>query len=140
LVLCRTSFYAAASVLYGCGSFVAFLAPPRLGQEINSPFRTASIVALLASLAWLPLQAAVIGDGWTSALDYATLSALGKTTGGTAWLVPAAGSPNAAARPGAMRGRKDGAAAFLVGRSYRSLVRRHHRHREYGTDPRPLAG
>jgi putative copper resistance protein D len=87
LVLCRTSFYAAASVLYGCGSFVAFLAPPRLGQEINSPFRTASIVALLASLAWLPLQAAVIGDGWTSALDYATLSALGKTTGGTAWLV-----------------------------------------------------
>ena len=87
LVLCRISFYAAASVLYGCGCFVAFLAPPRLGQEISSPFRTAGVVALLASLAWLPIQAAVIGDGWTSALDWTTLSALSKTTGGTAWFV-----------------------------------------------------
>jgi putative copper resistance protein D len=87
LVLCRISFYAAASVLYGCGCFVAFLAPPRLSQEIRSPFRTASVVALLASLAWLPIQAAVVGGGWTSALDGATLLALSKTTGGTAWFV-----------------------------------------------------
>lgn len=87
LILCRASFDAAASVLYGCGCFVAFLAPPRLGQEISSPFRTAGVVALLASLASLPIQAAVIGSGWTSALDCATISALSKTTGGTAWLV-----------------------------------------------------
>jgi copper resistance protein D len=87
LVLCRISFYAAANVLYGCGCFEAFLAPPRLGHEISSPFQTASVVALLASLAWLPIQAAVIGGGWTSALDCATLSALSKTTGGTAWFV-----------------------------------------------------
>jgi putative copper resistance protein D len=87
LVFCRISFYAAVSVLYGCGCFVAFLAPPRLGQEISNPFRTPGVVALLASLAWLPIQAAVIGDGWTSALDWATLSALSKTTGGTAWFV-----------------------------------------------------
>src|ERR1700730_6423111 len=80
LVLCRISFYAAASVLYGCGCFVAFLAPPRLRQEIRSPFRTASVVALLASLAWLPIQAAVVGGGWTSALDCGTLLALSKTT------------------------------------------------------------
>ena len=87
LVLCRTSFYAAASVLYGSGCFVAFLAPQRLRQEIRSPFRTAGVLALLASLAWLPIQAAVVGDNWASALDGATLSALSKTTGGTAWFV-----------------------------------------------------
>ena len=87
LILCRTSFYAAASVLYGSGCFVAFLAPQRLRQEIRSPFRTAGVLALLASLAWLPIQAAVVGDKWTSALDLATLSALSKTTGGTAWFV-----------------------------------------------------
>ena len=87
LIFCRTSFYAAASVLYGCGCFVAFLAPHRLRQEIRNPFRTAGVLALLASLAWLPIQAAVVGDKWTSALDFATLSALSKTTGGTAWFV-----------------------------------------------------
>jgi putative copper resistance protein D len=87
LIVCRTSFYAAASVLYGCGCFVAFLAPQRLRQEIRSPFRTAGVLALLASLAWLPIQAAVVGDNWTSALDWATLSALSKTTSGTAWFV-----------------------------------------------------
>ena len=73
LILCQASFYAAATVLYGCGCFVAFLAPQRLRQEIRSPFGTAGAVALLASLAWLPIQAAVVGDGWTSALDGATL-------------------------------------------------------------------
>jgi copper resistance protein D len=87
LILCRTSFYAASSVLYGSGCFVAFLAPHRLRQEIRGPFRTAGVLALLASLAWLPIQAAVVGDNWTSALDFATLSALSKTTGGTAWFV-----------------------------------------------------
>jgi copper resistance protein D len=87
LILCRTSLYAAASVLYGCGCFVAFLAPQRLRQEISSPFRTAAVVALLASLAWLPIQAAIVGDSWTSAVAGATLLALSKTTGGTAWFV-----------------------------------------------------
>jgi copper resistance protein D len=87
LILCRISFYAAATVLYGCGCFVAFLAPQRLRQEIRSPFRPAAVVALLASLAWLPIQAAVVGDSWTSALDGVTLLALSKTTGGTAWFV-----------------------------------------------------
>src|ERR1700756_5876429 len=87
LILSRISFYAAATVLYGSGCFVAFLAPQRLKQEIRSPFRTAGVLALLASLAWLPIQAAVVGDNWTSALDFATLSALSKTTGGTAWVV-----------------------------------------------------
>ena len=87
LILCRISFYAAATVLYGCGCFVAFLAPQRLRQEIRSPFRPAAVVALLASLAWLPIQAAVVGDSWTSALDGVTLLALSKTTGGTDWFV-----------------------------------------------------
>src|SRR5260370_16821828 len=68
LVLCRISFYAAASVLYGRGCFVAFLAPPRLGQEISSPFRTAGVVPLLATLPCFPTHAPVIGDGCTSAL------------------------------------------------------------------------
>lgn len=92
LALCRLFFYAAAVVLYGAGCFMAFLAPSRLGREIGAAtgagIQTAGFVALAASLAWLPIEAAVIGGGWPSAVDGATLLALVfGTTIGTAWMV-----------------------------------------------------
>jgi putative copper resistance protein D len=92
LALCRLFFYAAAVVLYGAGCFMAFIAPSRLGREIGAAtgagIQTAGFVALAASLAWLPIEAAVIGGGWRSAVDGATLSALAfGTTIGTAWMV-----------------------------------------------------
>jgi copper resistance protein D len=88
LALCRLSFFGAATVLHGSGCFVAVLAPPPLAREIGGWQRAAGLLALMASFAWLPLEAAVIANGWTSALDRATLSTLiFHTSAGTAWLI-----------------------------------------------------
>lgn len=92
LALCRLFFSAAATVLYGAGCFFAFVAPPPLGRAIGAATRvnikTAGFIAFAASLAWLPVEAAVIGGGWSSAIDGATLSELVfGTTIGTAWMI-----------------------------------------------------
>ncbi|MFG1464859.1 copper homeostasis membrane protein CopD [Xanthobacter sp. DSM 24535] len=92
LALCRLFFYVATITFYGAACFIAFIAPPRLAREIGAAtdagIKTAAFVSLAASLAWLPMEAAVIGGGWPSAIDRATLSALASgTTIGTAWMV-----------------------------------------------------
>lgn len=94
LALYRLFFSAAAIVLYGAGCFIAFIAPPRLGQEIDaatgSGLRTAGVVAFAASLAWLPIEAAVIGGSWRSAINGTTLSTLAfGTMIGMAWMARA---------------------------------------------------
>ncbi|MFG1350236.1 copper homeostasis membrane protein CopD [Xanthobacter autotrophicus] len=92
LALCRLLFSAAAIIVYGAGCFFAVVAPPRLGLEISTAtgagIRVASVVAFAASLCWLPIEAAVIGGGWPSAIDGSTLSVLAfDTMIGTAWMV-----------------------------------------------------
>ncbi|WP_188580715.1 copper homeostasis membrane protein CopD [Azorhizobium oxalatiphilum] len=77
---CRLCFYLGVVFLFGAGCFVQFLTPPpldgRLEREIHEGTRTAALLVAAASLAFLPLQAAVIGDSWGQALDPATLAAL----------------------------------------------------------------
>jgi putative copper resistance protein D len=92
LALVRLSFDSAAITAYGVSGFIACIAPKRLGQAIaassNFIIVAASSLALLSTLAWLPIEAAVIGDSWQSALDRGTLSALlCDTAMGKAWLV-----------------------------------------------------
>lgn len=91
LAICRLCFYAAVIGLYGSACFRTFITPSRLGQEIGAEVirsaQIAGLVAFLASLAWLPCEAAVVGGGWPSALDGSTLSALAfSTMTGTMWL------------------------------------------------------
>ncbi|WP_162375472.1 copper homeostasis membrane protein CopD [Ancylobacter sp. TS-1] len=123
LALCRLLFSAAAIVLYGAGCFFAFLAPLRLGREISAAagagIRIAGVVSFAASLSWLPVEAAVIGGGWPSAIDGPTLSALAfHTMIGTAWMVRVGLALLAAAlfiaRPRAGRGQAMIAAALLA--------------------------
>src|ERR1700730_632484 len=91
LALIRLCFEAAAIAAYGVSGFIACIAPKRLGQTIaassNFLIVAASSFAVLSTLAWLPIEAAMIGDSWQSAVDRSTLSALCDTAIGKAWLV-----------------------------------------------------
>src|ERR1700692_898370 len=92
LALVRLCFDAAAIAAYGVSGFIAWIAPKRLGHAIatssNFLIVAASSLAVLSTLAWLPIEAAMIGEGWQSAVDRSTLSAiLCDTAIGKAWLV-----------------------------------------------------
>jgi putative copper resistance protein D len=92
LALVRLCFDAAAITAYGVSGFIAWIAPKRLGQAIatssNFLIVAASSLAVLSTLAWLPIEAAMIGESWQSAVDRGTLSALLCDTAiGKAWLV-----------------------------------------------------
>jgi putative copper resistance protein D len=92
LALVRLSFDAAAIAAYGGSGFIAWIAPKRLAQTIaassNFLIVAASSFAVLSTLAWLPIEAAMIGDSWQSAVDRSTLSALlFDTASGNAWPV-----------------------------------------------------
>jgi copper resistance protein D len=92
LALVRLCFDSAAITAYGVSGFIACIAPKRLGQAIAASSKflivAASSLALLSTFAWLPIEAAVIGESWQSALDRSTLSALlCDTAMGKAWLV-----------------------------------------------------
>lgn len=91
LTLVRLCFDAAAIAAYGVSGFIACIAPKRLGQAIaassNFLIVAASSFAILSTLAWLPIEAAMIGDSWQSAVDRGTLLALCDTAIGKAWLV-----------------------------------------------------
>ena len=92
LALVRLCFDAAAIAAYGVSGFIACIAPKRLGQTIaassNFLIVAASSFAVLSTLAWLPIEAAMFGDSWQSAVDRSTLSALlFDTASGNAWLV-----------------------------------------------------
>jgi putative copper resistance protein D len=92
LALVRLCFDAAAITGYGISFFIAGIAPKRLGEAIaassNLLIVAASSLAVLSTFAWLPIEAAMIGDSWQSAVDRSTLSALlCDTAMGKAWLV-----------------------------------------------------
>jgi putative copper resistance protein D len=92
LALVRLCFDAAAITAYGVSGFIAWIAPKQLGQAIaastNFLIVAASSLAVLSTLAWLPIEAAMIGESWQSAIDRSTLSTLLYDTAiGKAWLV-----------------------------------------------------
>jgi putative copper resistance protein D len=92
LALVRLSFDAAAIAAFGISGFIACIAPKRLSLAIaassNFLIVAASSLAVLSTVAWLPIEAAMIGESWQSAVDRSTLSALlWDTAIGKAWLV-----------------------------------------------------
>lgn len=92
LALDRLCFDAAAIAVYGSSGFIVWAAPKRLGVSLanasHAPIATTGLLAVFATLAWLPLEAATSGESWRSAVDGDTLSALLFDTGiGKAWLV-----------------------------------------------------
>lgn len=91
VIACRFLRAASAMLLWGtCGYLSAFVPAP-LADEIArrlAPIRRLCVLAcVIATLALLPALAASIGDGWSDALNGATLSDVVLGTGiGRAWL------------------------------------------------------
>lgn len=88
--LCRFGHDAAALLLWGAAAYVVALLPSGLqggAMQRLRAFRIGAIaVALAATLAMLPLEAAAVGEGWPDAADPATVRAvLTATSVGRAW-------------------------------------------------------
>ena len=94
LALCRFGQDAAALLLWGASAYLAWLVPKGLAAEVAARIRTgttpAVVVALAATLAKLPVEAATIGDGWRDGFDPTTvLGVLLETSVGEAWAAQA---------------------------------------------------
>ncbi len=78
--ICRFLHDSALLLLWGSAAFVAFLMPPSLAAPTLRPFGglpiAAAGLAVLTTVAALPLQAAALGDGWSDAVNEATVYAV----------------------------------------------------------------
>ena len=95
LAICRFLHDAAAMALWGAFAFLWALTPAGLahgiGRHLSTPRTVAIVVAVATTLAALPLEAAAIGNGWTDALDPATVrSVLFETSVGAALMAQGA--------------------------------------------------
>lgn len=92
--LCRFVRDAAALLLWGGAIYLAVLAPPALRPVLESRWRalgrSAAWALAVALAAFLPVQAAALGDGWADAASPIILRGLLVETGiGTAWIAQA---------------------------------------------------
>lgn len=94
LALCRFGRDAAALLLWGASAFLAWFVPRDLAAAVAERlggWDAAVAVALVATAAELPAEAASIGDGWRDALDPGMIgSVLVDTGAGRAWAAQAA--------------------------------------------------
>lgn len=97
LTACRFVHDGALMALWGCFAYLAALVPERLAEEVAGRLVGARLVAvglaLLSTLLSLPLQAAMIGDGWQDAVNGRMLAdVVASTSAGKAWLAQLAGA------------------------------------------------
>jgi copper resistance protein D len=90
LAASRLIHYASLMLLFGSSALLARLRAMPLALRIEERLRRtqaiAALLAMLALLAWLPLESAAIGDGWSSAGDRDALAAIILHTGfGRVW-------------------------------------------------------
>lgn len=95
LALCRFLHDTATMLVWGASAYLATLVPRVAASHVGTrirPVLAASIaIAAVGTLAVLPIEAAVIGDGWSDAIDVATVQAvLFETSVGRAWQAQAA--------------------------------------------------
>lgn len=91
LDICRFGHDMAAALLWGTYSYLAWLVPKGLAKATTKQLARMRAIAILVvvvtSAVNLPVQVALIGQGWTDALDPAvTWSVLADTHVGHAWL------------------------------------------------------
>ena len=94
LALCRFLHDGAGLVLWGAYAFLWALIPKQLADHLGrrlEPLRLAAVaVAVATAVAVLPLEAAVIGEGWVDGINPATVQAvLFETSVGWAWMAQA---------------------------------------------------
>lgn len=94
LTLDRLCFDVPSIAVYGSLGFIVGASPKRLGLSLAAqarrPIVAAAWLALLAALAWLPLEAATSTGSWSDAIDRELLATLlFNSSAGTAWMVRA---------------------------------------------------
>ena len=92
LAVCRFVHDAAIMLLWGASAYLAALVPRDFARHLERHFasfwRGTAVVAILTTVASLPIEVAGIGTGWRDVLDSATVSAvLFDTSVGHAWQV-----------------------------------------------------
>lgn len=95
LVLCRFVHNASTMFLWGAFAYLALLVPKPLALEIGERLRPASVIAVFLAIgtifAALPLQAGMIGQGWSDAVDLGTIrDVLFETSVGRGWAIQVA--------------------------------------------------
>ncbi len=96
LIACRFLGDTALMLLWGSCAYLAWCVPEPLSGSLAMQLRTAALaataVAILAVAASLPVQTALIGNGWPDALDGSVVwSVLALTGTGRQWFVEAGG-------------------------------------------------
>ena len=91
---CRFLLDTSAMLVWGASAYLSTLVPLNLAQEIGfrlRPYRMVAVgVATAATFVSLPLATAMIGEGWSDALNPTTIRAvLFETSVGCAWQVQA---------------------------------------------------
>lgn len=94
LALCRFLHDAAGMLIWGACGYLAVFVQPELAQDVERRLRPilviAAVLAVAATAAMLPIEAAAIGEGWGDALAPSTLGdVLFETSVGHAWGVQA---------------------------------------------------
>ena len=94
LAACRFLHDASAMLLWGASVYLSTLVPRNLAQDIGRRLRSFSVVATAVAVATtaaaLPLETAMIGEGWSDAFNPATVrDVLFDTSVGQAWQVQA---------------------------------------------------
>jgi len=92
LIICRFLHFGAAMLLFGTSTFSGVLAPigfgPRLERAFARPQAGLVLLLVITTVAWLLLETAEIGDGWSDAVNPVTIWAvLTGTNFGGVWLV-----------------------------------------------------
>lgn len=82
LVICIWAQFAAAMLLFGGGLFRLLLGglAAAIDRDLVRALRGATLVACLSALGWLMLEAANMGEGWSDAIDAATVEAVLRDT------------------------------------------------------------
>lgn len=117
LAVCRFAHDAAGMLLWGSFAYLAAVVPRGLAFEVAGRLeavrRGAVVVAVAATAATLPVQAAAIGGFWADAVDPAMVRAVLFETGvGLAWQIQAAAAVALAAALAAPVRRRSGATAL----------------------------
>lgn len=94
-IACRFVFDGATLLLWGSAAYLWMLVPADLGGSIWAKLRAARfsgvVLAVISTVASLPVRSAMLGNGWADGLDSETVMAvLTGTSIGTAWIWQAA--------------------------------------------------
>jgi putative copper resistance protein D len=127
LAACRFLHDASAMLLWGAFAYLATLVPQDLAWDVGRRLQSARVVlialAVATTVAALPLQTALIGDGWPDALNPTTIRAvLFETSVGGAWRTEALAALLVAAALTASAPYRHSVTAFAAGLLVASLT------------------